>query len=86
MLCLVYLNSLKGNGNTFKNIYKLGELYSKSGVTSPVYLVNKMHARRLYNYIKNGSFDLVIATHLFPSLTLTAIKKHKDKNIRFIKH
>ncbi len=80
----IYLNSLKGNGNTFKNIYKLGELYSKSGVTSPVYLVNKMHARRLYNYIKNGSFDLVIATHLFPSLTLTAIKKHKDKNISFI--
>ena len=80
----IYLNSLKKNGKAFRNIYKLGELYSKSGVTSPVYLVNKMHARRLYNYIKNGSFDLVIATHLFPSLTLTAIKKHKDKNIRFI--
>ena len=80
----IYLNSLKENGKAFRNIYKLGELYSKSGVTSPVYLVNKMHARRLYNYIKNGSFDLVIATHLFPSLTLTAIKKHKDKNIRFI--
>lgn len=68
----------------FKKIYKLGELYSKSGVTSPVYLVNKIHARRLYNYIKNGSFNLVVATHLFPSLTLTAIKKHLDKNIKFI--
>ena len=80
----IYLNSLKGNGKAFKNIYKLGELYSKSGITSPVYLVNKIHARRLYNYIKNGSFDLVVATHLFPSLTLTAIKKHLDKNIKFI--
>ena len=80
----IYLNSLKGNGKAFKNIYKLGELYSKSGVTSPVYLVNKIHARRLYNYIKNGSFNLVVATHLFPSLTLTAIKKHLDNNIKFI--
>lgn len=80
----IYLSSLKGNGKTFKNIYKLGELYSKSGVTSPVYLVNKMHAHRLYNYIKNNSFDLVITTHLFPSLTLTAIRKHYDKDIKFI--
>ena len=80
----IYLNSLKENGKAFRNIYKLGELYSKSGVTSPVYLVNKMHARRLYNYIKNGSFDLIITTHLFPSLTLTAIKKHYDKNLKFI--
>ena len=37
----IYLNSLKGNGKAFKNIYKLGELYSKSGVTSPVILLTK---------------------------------------------
>ena len=38
----LYLDSTRGNGNVFKGVYKLGELYNKSNITSPVYLMNKL--------------------------------------------
>lgn len=80
----LYLSSLKRDGKVFKNVYKLGELYRKSGVTSPVYLVNKLHANKLYKYIKDNGYDLVVTSHLFPGLALTAIRKHIDEDIKFI--
>lgn len=81
----IYLSTVSGNGEVFKNVYKLGELYSKTGIKSPVYLVNKLHKNRLYNYIIENNFDLVITSHLFPALTLTAINKGIfPKRINFI--
>lgn len=71
----LYLSTLNGNGKIFKVVYKLGELYSKTKLKSPVYLVNKLHKKKLYNYIIQNKIDLVITTHIFPALTLTAIKK-----------
>lgn len=71
----LYLSTLNGNGKIFKAIYKLGELYSKTKLKSPVYLVNKLYKKNLYNYIIQNKIDLVITTHIFPALTLTAIKK-----------
>ena len=32
----IYLSTLGGNGQVFKNIYKLGELYSKTKIKSPI--------------------------------------------------
>lgn len=81
----IYLSTLGGNGKIFKGVYKLGELYSKSKIKSPVYLVNSLHTKSLYNYITSNNFDLVITTHLFPALTLTAInKKIAPKRVNFI--
>lgn len=81
----IYLKSLGNEGKIFKNIYKMGELYSKTGIKSPVYLVNKLHKKKLYNYIKTNNIDLVITTHLFPALTLTSINKDKDyNNVHFL--
>lgn len=71
----LYLSTLNGNGKIFKVVYKLGELYSKTKLKSPVYSVNKLHRKKLYNYIIQNKIDLVITTHIFPALTLTAIKK-----------
>lgn len=71
----LYLSTLNGNGKIFKVVYKLGELYSKTKLKSPVYLVNKLYKKNLYNYIIQNKIDLVITTHIFPALTLTAIKK-----------
>lgn len=81
----IYLSTLGENGKVFKSVYKLGELYSKTKIKSPVYLVNKIHKKRLYNYIMDNNIDLVITTHLFPSLTLTAINKGNfPQKIKFI--
>ena len=71
----LYLSTLNGNGKIFKVVYKLGELYSKTKLKSPVYSVNKLHKKKLYNYIIQNKIDLVITTHIFAALTLTAIKK-----------
>ena len=47
----IYLASLKGNGKVFKGLYSIGDLYSDSRLTSPVYLDNKLHANSLLKYI-----------------------------------
>lgn len=80
----IYLASLKGNGKVFKGLYSIGDLYSDSRLTSPVYLANKLHANSLLKYINDNNFTLVITTHLFPSLTLTAINKHNEEKVKFI--
>lgn len=78
----IYLDSTKGKGNVFKNIYKLGELYNKTGIISPVYGLNKLIRKKLYDYIVENNYDLMIATHVFPAMGLTAIKK--EHVIKFI--
>ena len=83
----LYLSSLGKNGGIFKNVYRLGELYSSTGLTSPVYMVNKLHKKKLYNYIIKNNYTHIISTHLFPALTLTAINKEiKDgsSKLKFI--
>lgn len=46
----LYLDSTKGKGNIFKTVYKLGELYNKSGIKSPVYGFNKLIVKNLMNF------------------------------------
>lgn len=78
----VYLDSTKNNGLIFKGIYKLGEMYSKTNMPSPVYGLNKLVKEKLRSYIEDNGYDLVIGTHLFPCVALTALKKERD--IKFI--
>lgn len=81
----IYLKSLGKDGKIFKNIYKMGELYSKTKIKSPVYLINKIHKKKLYDYIKDNNFNLVITTHLFPALCLTNINNdEKFKKVIFL--
>ena len=79
----IYLDSTKYNGNIFKVAYKLGEVYSKTGITSPVYGLNKLGKNKLYAYIKNNNYDLIISPHLFPSMAVTTLKK-EGKDIKLI--
>ena len=52
----LYLDSTKGNGNIFGGVYKLGELYSKTNIPSPVYGLNVLVKEKLdklfYNIVK----------------------------------
>lgn len=79
----LYLKSLGQNGGAFKYVYKIGELYNKTPMKSPVYFINSFHKNVLEDYIKENEYDLVLCTHLFPALTLTAINK-EEKHINFI--
>ena len=78
----LYLGSTKGKGNIFKTVYKLGELYNKTGIKSPVYGFNKMVVKNLDIFLEENGYDLAIGTHVFPCMALTELKK--KKNIRFI--
>ncbi len=78
----LYLDSTKGNGGIFGGVYKLGELYSKTNIPSPVYGLNVLVKEKLDKYLKENGYDLAIGTHLFPCLTMTKIKK--TRNIKFI--
>lgn len=71
----LYLKSVSGKGNMFKFIYKIGELYNKTRIKSPVYLFNCINKKKVLNYIKDNNYDLVICTHLYPALCMTKIKK-----------
>lgn len=78
----LYLGSTKGKGNIFKTIYKLGELYNKTGIKSPVYGFNKMVVKNLNRFLDENGYDLAIGTHVFPCMALTELKNKKD--IKFI--
>ena len=79
----IYLDTTRGNGNIFKLAYKLGEAYSKTGITSPVYALNKLGKNKLYAYIKTNNYDLVISSHLFPAMAVTTLKK-EGKDVKLI--
>ena len=59
----------------FGAIYRAGELYNSTGITSPVYFANAAHAKRLLAFITEGGYDCVVATHLFPMEAMTRLKK-----------
>ena len=79
----IYLDTTKGNGKVFKVAYKLGEAYSKTRITSPVYGFNKLMKNKVYSFIKENNYDLVITPHLFPAMAITALKE-EGKDIKLI--
>ena len=78
----LYIRTTKGNGKIFKVVYKLREMYQKTNLKSPVYALNFLNKKRLYQYIKENNYKYVITTHLFAAQALTAIKK--EYNIKFM--
>ena len=71
----IYNTMLRKMPGAFGVIYKAGDIYSSTGITSPVYTANAKYAEPLREYILSGDFGSVVATHLFPMLALTALKK-----------
>jgi len=78
----LYIRSTGGNGKLFKQVYRLGELYRKTKIKSPVYQLNSLSKKRLYNYIVENAYDYIVTTHLFAAEVLTKIKK--ENPIHFI--
>lgn len=74
----LYINSTRKNGKIFKVVYKLGEIYQKTNLKSPVYALNFLNKKRLYKYIIDNNYKYIITTHLFAGQSLTAIKKEHD--------
>jgi len=70
-----YVFSTKGP--VFQASYKIGSFVSErfDSLKSPVYRVNRLYAKYLYDYILNNNFDAVVCVHLFPAEAMTALHR-----------
>lgn len=59
----------------FGVVYRAGELFDKTKITSPVYYANSLYAKALQEYLKQEKIDAVICTHLYGMEAMTAIRK-----------
>ena len=64
--------------NVFGWIYKAGDLYRSTRLTSPVYYANTLYAKNLLEYVNENQFDSIICTHLFPMEALTYLKRKHE--------
>lgn len=74
-----YNNLIRVAPFAFGWIYKIGEVYDRSDLPSPIYWANGRYAEALYRYITENRFDRVVCTHLFGMEAMTAIaRKYPD--------
>ena len=66
----------------FGAVYKLGEVYTRTPVPSPIYVASARLAEQTYKFIEEHEYDAVVAPHLFPQETLNAIRKHHKTRAR----
>lgn len=80
LVCDSYLEIVKRTPKMFGEIYKLGgkvgQFNASQDIKSPVYLVNRLYAKDLKEYIVENGFDAVICTHIFPLEAMTHLKRH----------
>lgn len=72
-----YVQSTEGH-NLFSKIYAFAEWVSEhlnQGKRSPIYLLNSIYWRKIYDFITAGNYDAVISVHLFAAEVLTAVKR-----------
>ena len=68
--------------DVFGMMYHAGQMYSATGVTSPIYLANIRHAAQLHAFILENCYDAVVCSHLFPMETLTFLRRHDHFTVR----
>ncbi len=76
-----YYSIVRRTPYLFGMIYKAGDLFSKTGVTSPIYYANTLYAHNLLDYIKENDYQCIICTHLYAMEAMTYIRKHLDAHI-----
>ena len=77
VVAATYNGIIKNAPGAFGAIYKAGDLYSATGLTSPIYFANTLYAEHLRGYIEENGFSAVVCTHLFAMEALTALKKRR---------
>ncbi len=74
----IYNRMIQKAPELFGLIYRAGDVYSSTGIPSPVYFATSRYAQCLTKYIKEKQIDAVISTHLYGMEVVTAAKKQKD--------
>ena len=71
----VYNNMIKKRPRLFGAVYKAGDLYERTGLTSPVYLANALYRKELHRFLGEEKIDGVICTHLYGMEAMTAVRR-----------
>ncbi len=69
-----YVGTVKHCPTAFGFVYRIGNWYRKLPWRSPVYHCNRKMAQKMQSYLEQHSFDIIIATHLFPAEIITQMK------------
>ena len=60
----------------FGLVYRMGELYRRSGLRSPVYYLNHRAALALAAYLEEHPVQAIFCPHLYPAEIATQMKRH----------
>ena len=77
----LYNRMIQKTPELFGLIYQAGDLYSSTGITSPVYLATARYAGKLTKYAMENHFDAILSTHLYGMEVVTAAKRQKGLKI-----
>ncbi len=72
----VYIRMAQHAPHGFGAVYKIGDLYRRLPVHSPVYFANLAMMSALRDYLAEHSFDVVFMPHVFPAEILTGMRRH----------
>lgn len=90
-ICKSYIEMTKVAPKFFGAVYNSksrkgeisAEIAEKYGIDlkTPVYAINMIYEKEMLDFINSKKFDAIIATHIFPSQTLTHFYRHDKLNI-----
>lgn len=88
LVCDAYVEMVKKTPELFGMIYKMG---AKVGPTttkyehlhSPIYLVNKIYADALEDYIEENKINVVVCCHFFAAMAMTHLSKRHNLKTSF---
>ena len=71
-----YIRMAQHAPHGFGAVYKIGDLYRRLPVHSPVYFANLAMMSALRDYLAEHRFDVVFMPHVFPAEILTGMRRH----------
>lgn len=80
----IYISMTRKAPRVFGAIYRLGDAISSSRYKSPVFFVNILYREKLYRYLIEHQITDVVMTHLFPTETLTGLRREHGLPQRLI--
>ena len=88
LVCDAYIEMVKNAPKLFGELYKMGNKIGQfnqknSRIRSPIYLINKIYADSLTDYINKNNYDAVICVHIFAAEAMTSLKKHHKTTVPF---
>ena len=88
LVCDAYIEMVKNTPKLFGELYKMGNKIGQinqknSKIRSPIYLINKLYADSLADYINKNNYDAVICVHIFAAEAMTSLKKHHKTTVPF---